>query len=333
VKRRTFIAGIGSTAAWPMVARAQQSDRVRRIGMLIFATEDDPIFRAGMAAFRRGLQQLGWVEDRNLRIDLRFAIDPDLARLSAAELVRIGPDVIVTYTAPSTRAVEEQTQSIPIVFITLGDSFGPVPDALVKSVARPEGNMTGVDNFYDSIRSKWLEFLKEAAPRVEGVGLIYNAQLAPAPRLNTLLSLYEEAARMLAMQAIRIPYHNAADLVPAIDAFAVEPNGGLMMPFPLVVSAIDRETIVRRAIQHRLPLAGTREIAVEGGLIGYGPNTADLFRRAPFYVDRILRGAKVSELPVAYPTKLELVINMKTAKALGLTLSSGLLSIADEVIE
>jgi putative tryptophan/tyrosine transport system substrate-binding protein len=329
--RREFIAGLGSATAWPVVARAQQGDPVRRIGVLIFATENDPIFRAGMAAFRLGLQQLGWVEGRNLRVDLRFATDPDLASVSAAELVRIGPDVIVTYTAPFTRAVEEQTQTIPIVFIAVGDGFGP--DALVRSVAHPEGNMTGVDNFYGSMSSKWLEFLKEAAPRVERVGIVYNAQSVTASRLNTLLSLYEEAARMLALQAIRIQYRNATDLMRVIDAFAVEPNGGLVMPFPLVVRADDRETIVRLAIQHRLPLAGTRETAVEGGLIGYGPNTVDLFRRAPFYVDRILRGAKVRELPVAYPTKLELVINLKTAKALGLTIKEALLATADEVIQ
>jgi putative ABC transport system substrate-binding protein len=331
IRRREFIAGLGAASAWPVVARAQRGEAVRRIGVLIFATENDPISRSGMAAFRRGLQQLGWIEDRNLWLDLRFATDPDLARVSAAELVRIDPDVIVTYTAPATRAVHEQTQTIPIVFIAVGDSFGP--DALVKSVARPEGNMTGVDNLYGSMRSKWLEFLKGAAPGVERVGLIYNAQWVPAPRLNTVLPLYEEAARMLTMQAIRIQYRNAADLVRAIDAFAVEPNGGLMMPFPLLPSAADRETIVRLAVQHRLPLSGTRETAVEGALIGYGPNTVDLFQRAPFYVDRILLGTKVSELPVAYPTTLELVINMKTAKALGLTIPETLLATADEVIQ
>jgi putative tryptophan/tyrosine transport system substrate-binding protein len=332
VKRREFIAGLGGAAVWPVAVRAQQAERMRRVGVLIGARENDPIPRAGMAAFRQGLQQLGWVEDRNLRIDLRFAADPDLARVSAAELVRIAPDVIVTYTAPPTRAVEEQTRTIPIVFVAVGDSaFGP--GGFVKNIARPEGNMTGVDNLYDSIRSKWLELLKEAAPRVERIGLIYDVQGVSASRLNTRLPPYEEAARVLAMQAIRIPYRNVEDLVRAIDAFALGPIGGLMVPFPLVTTAADRETIIRLAVQHRLPLSGTKEIAAEGGLIGYGPNTVDMFRRAPSFVDRILRGAKVSELPVEYPTKFELVINLKTAKALGLTVPQSILVRADEVIE
>jgi putative ABC transport system substrate-binding protein len=272
-----------------------------------------------------------------VRMDFRFATSPDLTRVNAAELVSLAPDAIVTSTAPATRAVQLATRAIPIVFIGVGDAFdGSLP--LVKNIARPEGNTTGVTNLYDSIRAKWLELLKEAAPRVERIGLVYpklssDVIYSNAP-LDLLVSPGEQVARSLGLHATRIPYGSAVDLVRAIDAFATEPKvGGLIMVVPLLMTSTDRETTLRLATQHRLPVAGLRENAAEGALIGYGTNMLDMFRRAVFFVDRILRGGKVSELPVEFPTKFELAINLKTAKALDLTIPESLLLRADEVIE
>jgi len=277
--------------------------------------------------FREGLAKLGWVEGRNLRIDLRFgAADPAGTRASAAELASRDPDVIVTHGGASTRAMQQQTQTIPIVFASVAD---PVVSGIVKDLARPEGNTTGVTNLYVSIAGKWLELLKEAAPRVERVGLLYN----PDEGSSSFFPSMEEAARVSGVQAISMPYRNAVDLVRAIDAFATEPNGGLIV-VPPSPTAADRRTINQLATQHRLPtLHLNRFLAAEGGLMSYGSDPVDVWRRVPFYVDRILRGAKVSELPVELPTKFQLVVNLKTAKAIGLTIPESFLLRADEVIE
>jgi putative ABC transport system substrate-binding protein len=299
MKRREFIAGLGGAAAWPLVARAQQGERVRRVGMLMGFAGSDQVAQVDIAAFQDGLAKLGWVEGRNLRIDLRFGGgDAERTLAYAAELVSLAPDVIVTSTAAVTRAVQQKTHNIPIVITGVGD---PVVNGIVKSIARPEGNTTGVTNLYASIGGKWLELLKEAVPQVDRVALLYNAQVTTDT--GGYFPSIEEAARVLAVKAIKMQYRNAVDIVRAIDAFAAEPNGGLIV-VPPSPTAANRETILQLAAQHRLPaIYQDRSLAAEGGLIAYGSSSADRHRRASYFVDRILRGAKVSELPVEYPAR------------------------------
>jgi putative ABC transport system substrate-binding protein len=328
LKRRSFLALIGASATWPLAARAQQGERVRRIGVLTSGTEADQASQAQVAALRDGLAKLGWVEASNLRIDLRFGGgDAVRIRAFAAELVTLAPEVIVTNGVEATLALQRQTQTIPIVITGLGD---PVANGIVQSLAHPEGNTTGVTNLFSSIGGKWLELLKEAAPRVERVALIYNAQVIQ--NVGFFPSI-EEAAQRLAVKAIKTPYSDAFDLVRGIDAFASEPNGGLMVLPPRPADAA-RGAILRLAAQHRLPtIYQDRAYAQEGGMMAYGSNTEDNFRRSSYFVDRILRGAKVSELPIEFPTKFELVVNLKTAKAMGLTIPEAFLLRADELIE
>ena len=327
MRRREFITLLGGATAWPLTAQAQQDERMRRIAMLVGSTEDDQAGQTYIAAFRDGLAKLGWVEARNLRIDLRFGGgDAGRLRSYAAELVSLAPDVIVTNGRATTRAVQQQTQTIPIVSLGVGD---PVANDIVKSLSRPEGNTTGVTNLFPSISGKWPELLKEAAPRVERVALIYNTQVASDQYLPSI----EEAARLLAVKAIKTPYLDAVDLVHGIEAFALEPNGGLII-MPPVPTGANRGTILRLAAQHRLPsIYPNKDLAAEGGLMAYGSDVVDEFRRAAYFVDRILRGTMVSDLPVEFPTKFELVINLKAARGLGLTVPPSLLARANEVIE
>ena len=321
IRRREFVILLGGTAAWPLAARAQD-ERTRRVGLLM---GDGSLVL--ISQFRDGMARLGWVEGRNLQIDLRVASDVGRFRTYAAELVSFAPEVIVAITVAATRAVQQQTQTVPIVIAGVGD---PVANGIVKSLARPEGNTTGITNLFASIGGKWLQLLKEVAPKVERVALIYNAQIA---RGNSYLSPIEETAGVLAVQAIRIGYRDAADLVHAIDAFGAQPNGGLIVVPPPPTPA-DREAILQLATKYRLPtIYQARPYVAEGGLMAYGVTRGQLMSRASYYVDRILRGAKVNELPVEYPTEFELVINLKTAKAIGLTIPESFLFRADEVIE
>ena len=329
MRRRDFIAGLGA-AAWPRAGRTQQSDRMRRIGVLTTATQNDQIIQLFSVAFREEMAKLGWVEGRNLRLDGRIGgTDFNRVRAYATELVSLDPDVIVTGGPQATRAMQQQTQTIPIVFMAVGDAF---INGIVKNVARPEGNTTGITNRYASMGGKLVDLLKEAVPKLERGGFVYDAQFIPD---QTGLTQIEEAGRVLGVQTIKIPYRNAMDLMHSIDAFAAEPNGGLYLTGPTPsIDAVVRETILRLATQHRLPtISEDRAFTVEGGLMSYGSNLLDSIRRAPYYVDRILRGAKVSELPVEYPTKFELIINLKAAKAIGLTIPRILLLKADQVIE
>jgi putative ABC transport system substrate-binding protein len=327
MKRRDFITLLGGTAAtWPIALRAQQGDRVRRIGVLAGQTEDEPATRANLAALREGLAKLGWVEGRNLRIDPRFTSgDPDRMRAYAMELVSLAPEVIVTTSAPATRATQGQTQTIPIVFTAGND---PVSNGLLQNTARPEGNTTGFTSTVDSLIGKWLELLKEAAPYITRVALVFNPQTVNAPYFRPI----EAAAPLLGVQALKTPVRDPLETVRAIDAFAAEPNGGL-----LVVPVLPDDSyqmLLRLAAQHRLPaIYGQRRVVAAGGLMAYAIDFPDNYRRAATYVDRLLRGAKVSDLPVQFPTKFELVINLKTAKAIGLTIPESLLLRADEVIE
>jgi putative ABC transport system substrate-binding protein len=329
MRRRDFITLLGgAAAAWPVMARAQQGARVRRIGILSGSTnpEDDPATRANFAALREGLANLGWIEGRNLRIDLRFTgSHPDRMRVSALELVSLAPEVIITTSAPATRAAQEQTQTIPIVFTAGND---PVTNGLLQNTARPEGNTTGFTSTVDSLIGKWLELLKEAAPHITRVALVFNPQTVNDPYFRPI----EAAVPLLGVQTLKTAVRDPLEMVRAIDAFAAEPNGGL-----LVVPVLPEDSyqmLLRVAAQHRLPaITPNRRYVAAGGLMAYGTDFPDNYRRAATYVDRLLRGAKVSELPVQFPTKFELVVNLKAAKAIGLTIPEALLLRADEVVE
>jgi putative tryptophan/tyrosine transport system substrate-binding protein len=331
MRRREFIAGLGSAAAYPMVARAQQGERVRRVGVLVPGAEDQA-YQTRIDALLDGLAKLGWIEHRNLRVDVRFGgNNASRIRAYAMELARLASDAIVTQSVLVTREVQQQTSTIPIVITGAGD----VASGLVQNIARPEGNTTGITNLFWSIGSKWLELLKQAAPNVERVGYIYDTRVVSSRgRENCCYySSIEEAAGKLAVKTINIPYRDTVDIAAAIAAFATEPNGGLIVS-PPPPSAANREAIVRLAALRRLPaIYQDRSFVAEGGLMAYGSDIINNFRRASYFVDRILRGAKVSELPIEYPTKFETVINLKTAGALGLTIPETLLATADEVIQ
>jgi len=327
--RRGFIALIsGAAVTWPLSARAQQVERMRRIGMLIPGVQSNRGSQINVAALREGLAKLGWIEGRNLRIDLRFGSDdPDSMRAAAAELVSLAPDALVT-SSSTTMAVREKTQTIPIIITSGGD---PVAIGLIQDIARPEGNITGFISAEPSIASKWLELLREAAPRVTRVAIIYNPELGPAA--PSYLALIESAAPALGMATIKIPVHGVVDIVRAIDAFAAKPNGGLLI-LPPPTAAVIRDAIIQLAQQHRLPaIYPQRPNVVAGGLMSYATDLVDQHRRAATYIDRVFHGAKVSELPVQFPTKFELVINRRTASAIGLDIPTTLLARADEVIE
>jgi putative ABC transport system substrate-binding protein len=328
VKRREFITLLGGAAAtWPLTARAQPSERVRVVGMLIAGSADDPTFKLRLAATREALARLGWVEGRNLRTEVHYGTgDTERTRDGATALVGLAPDVILVSSTPAAKAVRQLSATVPIVFVTVND---PVSTGLVGNLTRPENNATGFPLFEPSIAGKWLELLKEAAPRIRRI-----AQLSdPANTPETYFTAVEAAARALAIQVFRAEVRNVLDIVRAIDAFAAEPDGALLFP-PDNTILSHRETIFQLTTQHRLPAIYWSPLVVrEGGLMSYGPNPFDFYRSAAIYVDRILRGAKVSELPVVFPTKFELVINLRSAKTIGLTMPPTLLARADEVIE
>jgi putative ABC transport system substrate-binding protein len=326
MRRRQFFTLLGGAAAtWPLVARAQQGERVRRIGVLAGGPTEDA--SPGLAALREGLAKLGWIEGRNLHIELRFTgSDPDRMRAYAVELVSLAAEVIVTSSAPATRAAQKQTQTIPIVFTAGND---PVTNGMLQNTARPEGNTTGFTSTVDSLIGKWLELLKEAAPHITRVALVFNPQTVNVGYFRPI----EAVAPMLSVQTLKTPARDPLEMVRAIDAFAAEPNGGL-----LVVPVLPNDCyqmLIRLAAQHRLPSINTNRsyVAAGGVLMCYASDIRNNYRGAATYVDRLLRGAKVSELPVQFPTKFELVVNLKTAKAIGLTIPESLLSRADELIE
>jgi putative ABC transport system substrate-binding protein len=328
MRRRDFIAGLGSAAAWPVAAPAQQAMPMRRIGLLMGYDENDVVGKSYLSSFTRGLAELGWTDGRNLRMEVRWGTaNVDRTQRFAKELVGLQLDLIVVNSATATRALQQQTQTIPIIFILAGD---PVRNGIVGNISRPEGNITGF-SYESTIGGKWLELLKEAVPRLARVALIFNPELVGG---DAYLPSIETAAAQYAVAAIRTPVHNATAIERAIEALAAEPNGGLILvPPPLLLA--HRELINRLAVQHRLPaIYQDRYFVANGGLMSYGPDLSEFFRRSgPSYVDRILRGAKVNELPVQFPTKFELVINLKTANALGLEVPPSILLRADEVIE
>jgi len=329
MRRRDFIKAIaGLAAARPIVARAQQDDRKRRIGFLSVAAESDPEVQVWIKELTQRLQELGWTSGRNVRIDFRFGgTDPTHNSMLATELVEGHPDVIIASGLAPAVALRQQTLSIPIVFVQVAD---PVSAGFVTNLARPEGNITGFTNFEFSVGGKWLQLLKECAPAISRIAVIFD----PAnPSWAGYLRPIEAAAPSFGVQLTPAGVRDAAEIKQRVAAFAREPNGAAVV-FPGPVTIQYRESIIAAAADRRLPaIYPYRYFAVDGGLMSYGAPLLDLYRGAASYVDRILKGAKVAELPVQQPTKYELVINLKTAKVLGLTVPSTLLAHADAVIE
>jgi putative ABC transport system substrate-binding protein len=329
VKRRTFIAGLGSAAAtWPLAARAQQSDRVRRIGVLWPTDENDPVYKPRLSAFTQALADLGWTDGRNVRLDLRqHGGDINRIRAVAQELVGLQPDIIMTNGTPATIALQRETRTIPIVFANVGD---PVPSGLVARLDRPGGNITGFATMEASLGGKWLELLSEIAPGLKRAAIMFNPDTTPG---SVYVSSFETAARTLKVEAIIAPVHSDAEIETAIKALGHEPGGGLAV-MPDVFTVVHHGPIISAAARNNVPAVYAQsEFARDGGLLSYGPDLVDTLRRAASYVDRILRGAKPGDLPVQFPTKFEIVVNLKTAKALGLTVPQSILLRADEVIE
>jgi ABC-type uncharacterized transport system substrate-binding protein len=330
MKRREFITLLGgAAAAWPLAARPQQPERMRRMGVLLNLSENDLEARRLITAFREGLAQSGWTEGRNLRVDYRWA-GGDVSRIGtfAKELVEPSPDIIVGYGTPVVVALQQQTRSIPIVFLSVTD---PVGQRLVASLAHPGGNITGFAVFEISLGTKWMETLKQIAPGLRRVTTIYNPKTAPY--FSLYLRAIEQAAPSFAVEAIGLEVHDDAEIERAIGGLAREPGGGLIV-MPDTFNMVHRRTTIELAARHRLPaIYYFPFFAREGGLISYGPDEIDMFRRTAGYVDRILKGAKISDLPVQQPTAFRLVINLKTARALGLAVPPSLLARADEVIE
>ena len=329
MRRRDFIALLGSaTAGWPLVARAQQGGRGRRIVALMSMAADDPEAQPRVAAFESGLRELGWLDGHNLRVEYRWVSEGDLLRRNAAELAQMPPDLILATSTPVMAALREQGLGVPIMFVQVTD---PVGNGFVASLARPGGNITGFTNFEFSIGTKWLEALKQIAPRLTRVALIYNPETAPYADL--FQRPVEAAAPAFAVMPITVAARSVAELESAVDAFARTPTGGLLV-LPDVTNLIHRDQIIALAARHRLPAVYPyRYYAASGSLLSYGSEQADVFRRAASYVDRILKGTSPGELPVQAPTKYELVINLKTAKALDLEVPPMLIARADEVIE
>jgi putative ABC transport system substrate-binding protein len=328
VRRRAFIAVLGGAAACPLAGHAQQPERVRHVGVLISPPESSQLAQAYVTAFVEALRRFGWVEGKNLRIDYRFAAgDTELFKNYAAELVGMSPDAILTGGSAAVAALQQQTRTIPIVFTGVGD---PVGQGFVQSLARPGGNITGFGANDPTLMGKWLQLLKEVAPRVTRVAVIFNPDTALfAPLFNHEI---EASAPSFGMTVTLATVHDDPGIEDAIATQAREPGGGLIiLPDPFTVA--HRDVIIAAASHHSLPLIGTLQYASAGGLIAYWFNGIDLHAQAASYIDRILRGASPADLPVQQPTKYSLIINLKTAKALGLTVPPGMLDLAEEVIE
>ena len=315
--RREFITLLGGAAAWPVAVGAQE--RVRRIGVLMGIAEDDADTKARLAKFRQELERLGWSEGRNVRIDIRFAPGGAQALALAKELVALRPDVILAHSAQIAAALQRETRAIPIVFVNVND---PIGAGFVASVARPGGNLTGLLHYEEGISGKWLGLLKEIAPRLARAALVANPK---NPVYDYFIRSANAAAASLAIELVRGPVENAADIERQLDSFARVPDSGLVVP-PDVFTVVHSELIITLAARHRLPAVYAFGYLVSaGGLMSYGTDRVDEMRQAAAYIDRILRGDKPSDLPVQAPTRFETVVNLKTAKALGLTVPPGLL--------
>jgi putative ABC transport system substrate-binding protein len=329
VKRRVFITLLGGAAAWPLAARAQQGEHMRRVAFLHPYTENDPEVLARVVAFRQGLEALGWTENRNIRIEHRYS-GGDLGQIQAyaTELARSAPDLIVGSGTPITAALKQATDAIPIVFSVVND---PVGQGFVASLARPGGNITGFTFIDYPMIGKWLEMLKEIAPDIRRMTLLFNPDSTPF--YPAFLRELGAAPASLAIELSASPVHDEAEMAAAITAFARESAGGLIAAPDAFINA-RRQSIMALAKRYRLPtIYGFRQFVTEGALISYGPDTIDIVRRSASYVDRIIKGEKAGDLPVQQPIKFELVVNVKAAKAIGLTIPESFLARADEVIE
>jgi putative ABC transport system substrate-binding protein len=328
MRRRGFIVVLAGAAARPLAALAQRPERMRRVGVLMFSPKNDPFTQTIVTAFAKALERLGWIEGENVRIDYRFAAgDPPLFKTYAAELVALAPDAILASTTPAIVAVREHTRTIPIIFVLAVD---PVGRGWVHSLARPGGNLTGFISWDAPLMGKWLQLLKEAAPRVMRVAVIFNPDTAPfAPFLSRAI---EDAAPSFGMTVTLAPVHDDAGIEGAVATEAREP-GGSLISLPDSFNTTHRDVIIAAATRQYLPLIGPIEVPRAGGLMSYTFDPVEQHAQAASYIDRILKGANPADLPVQQPTKYSLIINLKTAKALGLTVPLQVLQIADEVIE
>jgi putative ABC transport system substrate-binding protein len=328
MKRRKFITLLGGAAAWPLGAGAQQGDRVRRVGVLMPGDENDPVRKTYVSAFTQALANLGWADGRNLRMDVRYSGDDIIRiRVLAQELVGLRPDIIFTGGTPTTAAVQRETQTIPIVFASAAE---PVASGIVPGLNQPGGNVTGFAVFEASLGGKWLELLSEIAPGLKRAAIMFNPDTAP---VSVYMPSLEMAARSLKVVPIIAPVHSDAEIETAITALGREPGGGLVV-VPDGFTLARRAPIISAAARNKVPAVYNQSFfARDGGLLSYGGDTVDPYRRAASYVDRILRGAKPGDLPVQFPTKFEMVVNRKTATALGLAIPPSILLRADEVIE
>ena len=328
MRRREVIAALGGAAVWPLAARAQQGERVRHVGVLMNLAADDPETGARRATFLQGMQELGWSEGRNLRIDYRWGVgDTERHRSNAAELVALAPDVILAHGSPIMRPLQRATRTVPIVFVSVAD---PVGGGFVESLARPGGNITGFALFEYGLSGKWLELLKQIAPEVTRAAIVRDPdQVSGGGQLGAI----QAVAPLIGVDLSPIDVRDAGEIERAVTAFARRPNGGLIVT-ATALAQIHRDAIITLAARHRLPAVYPYRLFVSGGgLVSYGPDTLDQYRRAAAYVDRILKGEKPADLPVQAPTKYVLVINLKTAKASGLEIPAALLARSDEVIE
>jgi putative ABC transport system substrate-binding protein len=326
--RREFVALLGSAAAWPLAAWAQQGERVRRVGVLMGGAENDPALKSYLSAFTQALADLGWTDGRNLRMYVRWpAADIDRMQALAKELVSLQPDVILANTTPDTAGLQRETRTIPIVFANVSD---PVASGFVAALNQPGGNITGFGRLEASIVGKLLELLSEIAPQLKRAAIMFNPDTAPA---SVYIPTFETAARSLMVVPIIAPVHNDVEIETAINALGREPRGGLVI-MPDAFTVVHRAPIISASARNNVPaVSGQSFFARDGGLLSYGNDLVDSFRGAATYVDRILRGAKPGDLPVQFPTKFEMAINLKTAKALGLAVPPSILLRADEVIE
>ena len=331
MRRRDFITLLGgAAAAWPLAARAQQSQQMRRIGVLMGWNERDREAQSNLAAFVQELQQLGWTDGRNMRIDYRWSNgDVDRMQIFAKELADSAPDAILAHTTPVTAALQQVTRTIPIVFVIVSD---PVGEGFVAGLSHPGGNITGFIHTEGEFAGKLLELLTEIAPAVKRVAILFNPDTAPG-RGSYYLPSFETASRSFRLEAIAAPVHNDTEIEAIVAALGREAGGGIVA-MPDGFTLVHRAPIILQAARSNVPAAYWNSIiARDGGLLSYGPDTGDIFRRAASYIDRILRGARPIELSAQLPTKFQMVVNLKTAKALGLTISESFLSRADEVIE
>lgn len=328
MRRREFISLIGGAAAWPLIARAQQADRMRRIGILMLLAEDDPASKPRIAALLQGLQQLNWIADQNVKIDIRWgAADAARARKDAAELVALAPDVILATASPATAALQEATHVLPIVFVNVSD---PVGAGYVASLAKPGGNITGFAYIEYGMSGKWLELLKEVAPSVTRAAVLRDPAL---PVGIGQLGAIQSAAPSFGIEVTPLDVRDPAGIERGITDFVHKPNGGLIVAAS-PAALINRNVIIAVAAEHKLPAVYFQNDFVKaGGLMSYGPDAVAEYGQAASYIDRILKGEKPADLPVQAPTKYETGINLRTAKAMGLTLPAALLARADKVVD